>query len=112
MGKKVFVTTKFRVSALHHWVEADNYLKYLHRHLFHFTVWLEVFHDDRDVEFIQLKGELEEFTRRTIAEFGKEFSCEMLADTICRWLEKAYPGRDCKAWVEEDGENGAFVIWE
>ncbi len=26
-----------------------------HRHIFHFKVWIEVFHDDRDIEFIQFK---------------------------------------------------------
>jgi len=30
-----------------------------HRHMFHFKVWIEVFHDDRDIEFIQFKRWLE-----------------------------------------------------
>src|SRR5210317_2207472 len=36
-----------------------SFLGYPHRHIFHFKVWLEVFHDDRDVEFIQFKRWLE-----------------------------------------------------
>jgi len=112
MKKEVFVTVKYRVSALHRWVGADNYLKHIHRHEFHFTVWLEVFHEDREVEFIRLKEELVEFTQGTLAEFGDEFSCEMLADTVGRWLGKVYPDRDRRVWVEEDGENGAVVSWE
>ena len=26
-----------------------------HRHIFHFRVWIDVFHNDRDIEFIQFK---------------------------------------------------------
>ena len=32
-----------------------SFLGYPHRHIFHFKVWIEVFHDDRDIEFIQFK---------------------------------------------------------
>jgi hypothetical protein len=32
-----------------------SFLGYLHRHIFKFRVWIEVFHDDRDIEFIQFK---------------------------------------------------------
>jgi hypothetical protein len=30
-----------------------------HRHIFHFRVWIDVFHNDRDIEFIQFKRWLE-----------------------------------------------------
>ena len=117
---KVFVTVKFRIPGFHCWPNApDNqaYLRELHRHEFHFTVWLEVFHNDREVEFIKLKEELVKFIQNAIAfcgmfGVGREFSCETLADSICDWLGEVYPGRDRKAWVEEDGENGAFVVQE
>ena len=32
-----------------------SFLGYPHRHIFHFRVSIEVFHDDRDIEFIQFK---------------------------------------------------------
>ena len=32
-----------------------SFLGYPHRHIFHFKVAIEVFHDDRDIEFIQFK---------------------------------------------------------
>ena len=32
-----------------------SFLGYPHRHIFHFKVWIDVFHNDRDVEFIQFK---------------------------------------------------------
>ena len=36
-----------------------SFLGYPHRHIFHFRVAIEVFHDDRDIEFIQFKRWLE-----------------------------------------------------
>ena len=32
-----------------------SFLGYPHRHIFHFRVQIEVFHDDREIEFIQFK---------------------------------------------------------
>ena len=61
------------------------------------------------MEFIQLKEELVDYTRRTMAEFDNSYSCEMLGDAIVRYLTHVYEGRSAAAWVEEDGENGAFV---
>ena len=36
-----------------------SFLGYPHRHIFHFKVAIEVFHDDRDIEFIQFKRWIE-----------------------------------------------------
>ena len=36
-----------------------SFLGYPYRHIFHFRVWIEVFHNDRDIEFIQFKRWLE-----------------------------------------------------
>ena len=41
-----------------HWLDVS-FLADLHRHIFHFRVEMEVFHDDRDVEFIQAKRTIE-----------------------------------------------------
>jgi hypothetical protein len=35
------------------------FLGYPHRHIFHFRVSIDVFHNDRDIEFIQFKRWLE-----------------------------------------------------
>ena len=37
-----------------------SFLGYPHRHIFHFKVAIEVFHDDRDIEFIQFKRWIED----------------------------------------------------
>ena len=36
-----------------------SFLGYPHRHIFHFKVAIQVFHNDRDIEFIQFKHWLE-----------------------------------------------------
>jgi hypothetical protein len=36
-----------------------SFLGYPHRHIFHFKVAIQVFHNDRDIEFIQFKRWLE-----------------------------------------------------
>lgn len=84
-----------------------SFLGHPHRHIFHFKVYLEVFHDDRDVEFIQFKRWLENlYNKGTLALDYK--SCEMMADDLYEQISKTYTDR--KIWIEvsEDGENGCL----
>ena len=57
-----------------------SFLGHPHRHIFHFKVWIEVFHDDRDVEFILFKRWLEGLYDGTL-ELDYN-SCEMIADDL------------------------------
>ena len=43
-----------------------SFLGYPHRHTFHFRVTIQVFHDDRDIEFIQFKRWLENLYAGTL----------------------------------------------
>ena len=87
-----------------------SFLGYPHRHIFHFKVWIEVFHDDRDIEFIQFKRWLE----RLYAEVDSSTSvlqldfksCEMIADDLAVEIQNKYPDRYIKISVAEDNENG------
>jgi hypothetical protein len=84
-----------------------SFLGHPHRHMFHFKVYLEVFHDDRDVEFIQFKRWLENlYSQGTLALDFK--SCEMMADDLHGQISSKYTDR--KIWIEvsEDGENGCL----
>ena len=79
-----------------------------HRHIFHFRVWLEVFHDDRDVEFIQFKRWLQRlYNVEGVLQLDYK-SCEMIADDLYAEIIKKFPDR--KVWIEvsEDGENGCL----
>jgi len=84
-----------------------SFLGHPHRHMFHFKVYLEVFHDDRDVEFIQFKRWLENlYNQGTLALDYK--SCEMMSDDLYGQITAKYTDR--KIWIEvsEDGENGCI----
>jgi len=87
-----------------------SFLGYPHRHIFHFKVWLEVFHDDRDVEFIQFKRWLERLysevdSSSSVLQLDYK-SCEMIADDLASEIQAMYPNRWLKISVAEDNENG------
>ena len=85
-----------------------SFLGYPHRHIFHFKVAIEVFHDDRDIEFIQLKRWLEKCYDDKTLELDYK-SCEMISDDLYETISKRYPGREVHIDVSEDGENGAHI---
>mgnify|MGYP003335355985 FL=1 len=115
MKTKTTVIVKLAVDGMHNFPKAAElfpevaFLADRHRHMFHFTVAKQVFHDDRDVEFIMFKRHILNYLfdqysdshMRTL-EFGP-MSCEMLAREILNRF-------DCE-WVEvwEDQENGSRV---
>lgn len=87
-----------------------SFLAHPHRHMFHFRVELEVFHDDRDVEFILLKRELEGlYTSGTLQ--LNNMSCEMIARELLQYIKTYYPGRDSTIQVSEDNENGCTLVY-
>ena len=84
-----------------------SFLGYLHRHIFHFKVAIEVFHDDRDIEFIQFKRWLEELYE---GELNVDFkSCEMMADDLYNKISERYQSRAVNIDISEDGENGCHI---
>ena len=118
MKKLIWVT--FRKEGLHKYPAAlddpklatggeddVSFLGYVHRHIFHFKVAIEVFHDDRDIEFIQFKRWLEKLYSEGTLQLDYK-SCEMMADDLYKQIKQKYPKRDVRIEVSEDGENG----WE
>jgi hypothetical protein len=81
-----------------------------HRHIFHFNVGIQVFHNDRDIEFIQFKRWLEKLYQGTLELNFK--SCEMISDDLYEVIATRYPGRDIESTVSEDGENGATISYK
>ena len=88
-----------------------SFLGHPHRHMFHFKVHLEVFHDDRDVEFILFKRELQDLYNHGIMNIDY-MSCEMLAQELAKYIQTKYPDRRLKIDISEDGENGCLVEYE
>ena len=88
------------------------FLGYPHRHIFHFRVSISVFHNDRDIEFIQFKRWLEGLYNSENAVLELDYkSCEMIADDLYRQINLKYPGRHVTVDVSEDGENGASIAY-
>ena len=89
------------------------FLGYPHRHQFHFRVWIDVFHNDRDLEFIQFKRWCESLYSGHGAVLSLDYkSCEMMADDLYIQIASRYPGRVIHIEVAEDGENGALIKYE
>ena len=88
-------------------LEDVSYLGNKHRHLFKFKVWIEVFHNNRDIEFHQALNYFESlFTDFKIDINNK--SVEMIAEELYPLLQHKYPNRDVKIEVSEDGECGCL----
>jgi len=83
-----------------------------HRHIFHFRVSIDVWHNDRDIEFIQFKRWLESLYvgQGSVLELNYK-SCEMIADDLYLQIAGRYPGRDITIEVSEDGENGCTIFY-
>jgi hypothetical protein len=82
-----------------------------HRHIFHFKVHIDVFHNDRDIEFIQFKRWLENLYKDSILALDYK-SCEMIADDLYIQIASRYPNRAVWIDVSEDGENGCLIRYE
>ena len=81
-----------------------------HRHIFHFEVSIEVFHNDRDIEFIQFKRWLENQYSQNILQLDYK-SCEMISDDLYDVIATRYPDRGIAIQVSEDNENGASIVY-
>lgn len=87
-----------------------SFLGYPHRHVFKFRVEVEVFHEDRDIEFIQFKRWLESLYNDGTLQLDYR-SCEMISDELAEKINERYPGRKIHIQVSEDGENGSVAVY-
>ncbi|MFH1462060.1 MAG: hypothetical protein ABIF12_03885 [bacterium] len=105
------ISTSFE--GIHQYPDAPkevSFLKHLHRHIFHVKIFIEQFHNDRDVEFIMFKRFIEKIINNK--KFPKSASCEMVSDFIYEEIIKKYPKRRIKIEVFEDQENGSQIEYE
>ena len=123
MEAKSFIWVTFRKEGIHKYPQAAtdpklatgdwldvSFLGTPHRHIFHFRVEMEVFHSDRDVEFIQAKRIMERWYADSILELDYK-SCEMMAKDLHAMCNLAWPERDYVIEVSEDGENGCRMYF-
>ena len=121
VSRKSMIWVKFEREGIHKYPAAledaklatgDEYdvsfLGYPHRHIFHFRVAIEVFHDDRDIEFIQFKRWLTKLYNEATLQLDYK-SCEMIAEDLYKVISDLYPDRAVEIEISEDGENGCCI---
>lgn len=102
----IWVTTQFE--GFHKYPDAPEgveFLKNEHRHIFHLKIWIEVFHDNREIEFILFKRYIS--TLLLSSDLNNK-SCEMIGDQLADEIKIQYPDREIRIEVSEDGENGSY----
>jgi len=110
MTNFIFVTAQKEM--LHKYPRAPKpvaFLRNLHRHIFHFKVSIQVFHNDRELEFIIFKNNILTWMREVLNPNMDACSCEMISDLIADKIKTQYPKRHIKIEVSEDGENGVLM---
>ncbi len=89
-----------------------SFLAHPHRHIFHFRVSIDVYHNDRDIEFIQFKRWLESLYSGETNCLRLDYkSCEMIADDLYVQIANRYPDRSVTISVSEDNENGCIITY-
>lgn len=117
--KKVFIWVNHQQRGVHCYPDAqtqDNlkdvsYLGFKHHHMFMFKIGLEVFHDNRDVEFHQFLTFIESLFKDNVIDIDYK-SCEMLADDLYTKISEKYPNRKVKITVSEDGLCGVDAEYD
>lgn len=97
-----------------------SFLKYPHRHIFHFDLKVQVHHNDRDIEFIQVARLLRDAILRKFppTQYGcanfENRSCEMLGEEVVALFLEMFPHYVglIEIEVSEDGENSAISKYE
>jgi len=106
------VWTTFSLEGFHSYDSAPvgvGFLKNNHRHLFHVRVEIEVYHNNRDIEFILLNQALK---KRFPDNSLNEMSCEMMCENIADFIHSKYAnwrGRNIVVSVSEDNESGSIL---
>jgi hypothetical protein len=104
-----FAVVRFAVEGWHSWPDAQGKRVYLaspHRHLFHVEVRLQVFHDEREVEYHDLLDLCKVWFPG--GEMGSK-SCETMARELLQKVTAHFPKRSTEVHCFEDGEVGSII---
>lgn len=128
----VFIVVKMQEEGIHCYPDAPSEVSYLscaHRHMFHVELEIEVFDDDRELEFIMVKHKMQKHLNALFNPHSNSipwlpnklshrfmngtFSCEMVARALqylCKEHFPHQPQRKVNVKVFEDGENGVYLV--
>lgn len=105
------VWSTVRLVGFHNWPDAHEaraYLRDRHRHEFVFTVHVKVGHEDRDVEFHDLRDLIADWWAIDGPERGAA-SCERMARELADHLTGQHGLTVTRVEVSEDGYDGATL---
>lgn len=118
---KRYITVPFQKEGMHYYPGAEknpklatgewddvSHLGNKHFHYFFFKVTIEVFENNRDIEFIQFSRYCQKKYADGMLELDGK-ACEHIAEDLINEIKKDYPGRDIKVEVYEDNINGAIL---
>lgn len=121
---KRYITVKFQKEGVHRYPAAAtdpklatgdwddvSFLGNEHFHYFFFEVTIEVFENDREIEFIQFNRWLQRLYAEENTLSLNHKSCEMIAEDLIVEINKIYPGREMKVKISEDNINGGELIF-
>lgn len=106
MTNYIWITTQ--KEGVHQYRDAPSevsFLKDKHRHIFHFKIYIEIFTNDRDIEFIMFKRYVDSYIQKWPLNLFNH-SCESIADDVEEHIRKKYKNRKIMIEISEDGENG------
>lgn len=104
------IAVTFQKPGVHQYTAAPDDVQYLrapHRHLFKFKVSIQVWHDDREIEFHQFLNWVEGLYSGEQSLSLNNSSCEMISDSLAATIQSRYPDRLLQIEVWEDGECGS-----
>ncbi len=120
---KRYITVPFQAEGIHYYPGADtdpklatgdwddvSHLGHKHFHYFFFKVTIQVFDDNRELEFIQFSRLCKRLYSEGVLQLDNK-SCEMLAEDLINTLIEKYnfKNREITVEVYEDNINGSIV---
>lgn len=107
---RAFIKVRWQFEGFHTYKDAPpevEFLKFAHRHLFKCSAKIEVFHEDRELEFFIVQRILK--SKFNDGNMDNQ-SCESIAKSIVIFLSQTYgSNRKISVEVSEDGENSSVV---
>jgi hypothetical protein len=86
-----------------------SYLQSIHRHKFGVKVWIEIFTNERDLEFHMFKH----FVDTCLTQSNQNsLSCESISDNLATQISSQYPNREVFISIDEDGECGSYKEYQ
>lgn len=120
-SKESSVVVRTQLEALHCWPDiprghSSQFLKYPHRHIFYIELQFKVNHNNRDIEFFEVRRQIDHYLQKNfktdpisgLKDLGM-MSCEMLCEDL---LQQFNHLNTFQASVFEDNECGAVMKTE